>query len=128
MRVLLDTCTLLWANLSPNRLSTIVATIITDEQNTILVSAVTAWEIANKVRSGKLQEAEEMERNFIGDLRELGYEILPIAVEDGLRAGRLNGDHRDPFDRMLAAQALAQDIPILSNDTKLDSFGVRRIW
>ncbi len=101
---------------------------ITDEKNTILVSAATAWEIATKVRSGKMPEAAEMERNFVSDLRELGYELLAVEVEDGLRAGWMEGKHRDPFDRMLAAQALAADMPIISNDTKLDQFGVRRIW
>ena len=61
-------------------------------------------------------------------MAEAGYTLLAIGVEESLRAGRLIGDHRDPFDRMLAAQALAMDIPILSTDRKLDAFGIRRIW
>ncbi len=64
----------------------------------------------------------------MGDMRDAGYTLLPVTVEEGLRAGRLPGAHRDPFDRMLAAQALAQDIPILSLDPRLDVFGIRRIW
>ena len=59
---------------------------------------------------------------------EAGFELIPIEVGQALRAGRLVGKHRDPFDRMLAAQALAMDIPIASVDANLDSFGVRRIW
>ena len=57
-----------------------------------------------------------------------GYALLAIDVASALRAGRLLGEHRDPFDRMIAAQALAEDIPVLSNDPKLDEFGVRRVW
>lgn len=128
MRALLDTHTLLWANLSPSNLSRAAAEIINDEGNTIFVSAVSAWEIATKVRFGKLPEAEVMEREFMNDMKTAGYQLLPITVEEGLHAGRLAGDHRDPFDRMLAAQALSLDIPILSLDPKLDAFNVRRIW
>jgi PIN domain nuclease of toxin-antitoxin system len=57
-----------------------------------------------------------------------GYILLPIDAESALRAGRLTADHRDPFDRMVAAQALALDIPILSSDSRLDQFAIRRIW
>ncbi len=128
MTVLLDTHTVIWASLDPVSLSRSAATIIANEENTILVSAVTAWEIATKVRRGKMPEAEHLERVFLEKMKEAGYELLGIVVEDGLRAGRLIGTHRDPFDRMLAAQALARDIPVLSNDKHLDQFGVRRIW
>lgn len=126
--MLLDTHALLWASLSWHKLSRAAATIIADHENTICVSAASAWEIATKVRSGKLPEAEVLEREFLGDMRDAGYTLLPVTVEQGLRAGRLPGAHRDPFDRMLAAQALAEDIPILSIDPQLDIFGVRRIW
>ena len=128
MKVLLDTHTVIWANLTPSRLSRAARDIIANEENIIFVSAATAWEIATKVRNGRLPQAEEMEREFLGDMDKAGYTLLPVSVEEGLRAGRLLGEHRDPFDRMLAAQALAMDIPILSVDPKLDVFGVRRIW
>ncbi len=128
MKVLLDTHTVIWANLTPYKLSRAARDIIADEENVVFVSAVTAWEIATKVRNGRLPEAEEMEREFLGDMDKAGFTLLPVSVEEGLRAGRLIGDHRDPFDRMLAAQALAMDIPIISVDLKLDTFGVRRIW
>ena len=94
----------------------------------IYVSAASAWEIATKVRLGKLPEAEELEREFIEAMEDAGYMLLAVDVSTALRAGRLAGDHRDPFDRMLAAHALGMDIPILSMDEKLDVFGVRRIW
>jgi len=102
---------------------------IRDEKNVILVSAGSAWEIATKVRIGKLAVAEELERNFISVVVDIaGYELVAIDAATALRAGRLQGDHRDPFDRMIAAQALALDIAVISNDAKLDLFGIRRLW
>lgn len=128
MRVLLDTHTLLWATLSPSFLSRKASTIIADEANVILVSAASAWEIATKVRLGKLPGAEALEREFQEVMDRAGYTLLAIDGASALRAGRLIAEHRDPFDRMLAAQALASDLPILSTDSRLDTFGVRRIW
>jgi PIN domain nuclease of toxin-antitoxin system len=128
VKVLLDTHTLLWATLSPASLSRQASSIIADGVNVILVSTASAWEIATKVRLGKLPGAETLEREFLDVMEDAGYTLLPIDVESALRAGRLASEHRDPFDRMIAAQALASDIPILSTDSKLDSFGIRRIW
>ena len=128
MRVLLDTHTVLWATLSPSSLSRKASAIIADERNVILVSAASAWEIATKVRLGKLPGAEMLEREFLEIMNRAGYTLLPIDVESALRAGRLIGEHRDPFDRMIASQAIANDIPILSTDSRLDAFGARRIW
>ena len=99
-----------------------------DHSNVILVSAVSAWEIATKVRLGKLSGAEKLERDFLELMEGAGYTLLSINAENALRAGRLTAPHADPFDRILAAQALATDIPILSKDAKLDAFGIRRIW
>lgn len=128
MKILLDTHALLWATLSPASLSRKVSRIIADEANAIVVSAASAWEIATKVRLGKLPGAEALEREFLDVMEDAGYTALPIDMESALRAGRLTGEHRDPFDRMIAAQALADDLPVLSADPQLDSFGVRRIW
>ena len=128
MRVLLDTHTLVWAALSRSSLSQIAAGIIADPDNAILVSAASAWEIATKVRLGKFPDAEPFERRFVVAVEEAGYTLVPIDAETALRAGRLIGDHGDPFDRIIAAQALALDIPIISTDAKLDIFGVHRIW
>jgi PIN domain nuclease of toxin-antitoxin system len=128
VKVLLDTHALLWAILSPSTLSRKASAVIADESNIILVSAASAWEIATKVRLGKLPGAEILEREFPDVMDDAGYTLLPIDAASALRAGRLTSEHRDPFDRILAAQALAQDIPILSTDTKLDTFGIRRLW
>jgi PIN domain nuclease of toxin-antitoxin system len=128
VKVLLDTCTLLWATLSPSSLSRAARETIADEGNVVLVSAASAWEIATKVRLGKLPGAEKLERDYLDVMEDAGYTPLDIDAESALRAGRLVAEHRDPFDRMIAAQALAQDIAVLSPDPQLDQFGVRRIW
>ena len=128
MKVLLDTHTLLWAVLSPKTLSRRAAAAVADERNEILVSAASAWEIATKVRLGRLPGAEVLEREFLETMERAGYTLLPIDTVTALRAGRLTSEHRDPFDRVLAAQALAEDMPLVSADAKLDSFGVRRLW
>jgi PIN domain nuclease of toxin-antitoxin system len=126
--VLLDTCTLIWASLSPKSLTPKARKIIADKNNTILVSAASAWEIATKVRLGKLPGVEILERDFVNAINGAGYTALVIDTESALRAGRFTMAHRDPFDRMIAAQALALDIPVLSPDSQFDGFGVRRMW
>lgn len=128
MSILLDTHAVLWANLTPQRLSKKVAAMLNDGSVTILVSAVSAWEIATKVRLGKLPGAEDFEQDFLQLPARTGFVLLPMQAETALRAGRLHGPHGDPFDRMIAAQALDLDIPVISIDAQLDAFGVRRIW
>ena len=128
MKVLYDTHTLLWAAFNPGKLSSKALAIAVDETNEIFVSAASAWEIAMKVRLGKLPGAEAFEQRFLEAVEDAGYTLLAIDAAIALRAGRLIDKHGDPFDRMIAAQALADDLLLLSNDTKLDSFGVRRLW
>jgi PIN domain nuclease of toxin-antitoxin system len=94
----------------------------------ILVSAASAWEIATKVRLGKLPGAEKLDRDYLDVMEDAGYTLLDIDTESALRAGRLVAEHRDPFDRMISAQALGQDIPVLSPDPQFEQFGVRRLW
>jgi PIN domain nuclease of toxin-antitoxin system len=128
MKLMLDTCTLLWATLSPKSLSPEAHRLVGSESNEIYVSAASAWEIATKFRNGKLPEAELLERNFMETMEVAGYVLLPVEAAQFLRAGRLPGAHRDPFDRIIAAQALSLDIPVITPDAQLDGFGVRRIW
>lgn len=128
MKVLLDTCTLIWATLSPKSLTPKVRKIIADKNNEVLVSAASAWEIATKVRLGRLPGAEHLERNYLDAIGDAGYASLAIDSEAALRAGRFAAAHRDPFDRMIAAQAQSLDIPILSPDSQFDALGVRRVW
>jgi PIN domain nuclease of toxin-antitoxin system len=128
MRLLLDTHTLLWWLADDPALSAGARRLIGRSANSVLVSAVSAWEIGTKVRLGKLPGAEELAADFAGWLARERFEQLPISVEHGIRAGLLAGPHKDPFDRMLAAQSQAENLPIVSNDAIFDAYGVRRLW
>jgi PIN domain nuclease of toxin-antitoxin system len=102
--------------------------VIADTRNTLVVSAASAWEIATKVRLGKLPTAVDLAADFQEQMEREGFQMLSVSVEHGLRGGLLPGPHRDPFDRMLIAQAQAEHLPIVSNETAFDSYGVRRVW
>ena len=128
MRVLLDTHAFLWWTVESRRLSAVARRTIADEANDIVVSAASAWEIATKSRLGKLPEGESAAGDIVGSIAGQGFEALSIDMADAARAGRLPGPHRDPFDRMLIAQALARGLAILSADTAFDRYGVRRLW
>ena len=101
---------------------------IEDEENYILISAASAWEIATKHRQGKLPEAEALAMDFTGTIARQDFEELPITVDDASRAGALPGPHRDPFDRLLMSQALAHNLVLISNESLFDRYGVRRLW
>lgn len=128
MRVLLDTHALLWAAFRKELLSPRASKLIKSPHNEILVSAASAWEIATKYRLGRLPFAQALVENFVPRVKSAGYILLSISVEHALRAGRLAADHKDPFDRMLAAQAIHEDLVLVSNDAQFDAFGVRREW
>lgn len=128
MRFLLDTHTLIWWMTRDKRLSRSAYSLIEEEDNVSFVSAASAWEIATKVRLGRLPAAAGLVQDFVADLTAQRIQILEINAEHGIRAGSLPGPHKDPFDRMLIAQALAENVPIVSNDRALDGYGVRRLW
>ncbi len=128
MKYLLDTHTLLWAAREQHKLSRRVKSLLKDGSQPVFVSAVTAWELATKVRLGKLQDPSGMLANFEATLEEEGYGMLPLTVAHALKAGSFPETHQDPFDRMLAAQALLDGLTLLSIDTKLDLFGATRVW
>jgi PIN domain nuclease of toxin-antitoxin system len=128
MRYLLDTHVLLWAAFETQLLSTHAKELIQASEHELLISAASAWEIATKYRLGRLPFARALVDDFVRQATHAGFLFLSISVEHALRAGRLPGDHKDPFDRMLAAQAIHEDIAIISNDAQLDLFGVRREW
>ena len=128
MRVLLDTHALLWWLSDDAALPRTARKIIADTKNTVLVSAASAWEIAIKVRLGKLPTAANMVSDFCGHVEREGFDLLVISADDGIRGGLLPGPHRDPFDRMLIAQALAQNVPVITNERAFEAYGVRRLW
>jgi len=96
---------------------------IANPDNTAYVSAASVWEIAIKTSLGKLSIDGSLEALIDED-----FESLDIALDDGRRAGSLVQHHRDPFDRILAAQSLTSNIPVVSIDGAMDSFGVQRVW
>ncbi len=128
MRLLLDTHAFLWWLAGSPRLSRSARRAIEDEANDVLVSAASAWEITTKHRLGKLPEADQVALDISGTVASQRFEELPISVDDAGRAGRLPGPHRDPFDRVLAAQALARDLVVVSTDPVFDRYAVRRLW
>jgi PIN domain nuclease of toxin-antitoxin system len=102
--------------------------LIADLNNEILVSAASIYEISLKVRLGKLPEAVEFESDLILNIENrLGYTLLPLDPASMMRAARFEPSHADPFDRMIAAQSIQNNLPILSTDARLDAFGVRRL-
>ena len=128
VRALLDTHAFLWWLADSGRLSDSARRTIADETNDIVVSAASAWEITTKYRLGRLPEGDVAAFDVAGSIARQGFEELTIGVADAERAGRLPGPHRDPFDRMLIAQALAHDLAVVSVDAVFDRYGVNRLW
>lgn len=128
MNLLLDTHTLLWrANGSP-LLSARASQAIDDPTNRCLVSSASAWELATKFRLGRLAEAETLLARYQPTLQQMGLEELPVSGAHGLLAGSFDGIHRDPFDRMLAAQALVEGAVLVTKDPAFTDFPVRTLW
>ena len=127
MKLLLDTHALLWWATEDASLSRKAKKAIADDASAVFVSAASAWEIATKVRIGKLDwpaTAGTVRMYAVGQ----GFRALPISLEHAERAGQLQIAHRDPFDRVLIAQAQIEDMWLVSNEDSFDSAGVRRYW
>lgn len=128
MRLLLDTHALLWWLLDDPQLSETARAAIADPDDIVFVSAASAWEVTTKFRLGKLPQAALLAQDFAAIVMRQGFEPLPISLQHGTRAGGLQGAHKDPFDRMLMAQALSESLMLVSNENAFDSFGVLRLW
>lgn len=128
MRLLLDTHSLLWSFSGVKKLSGKARLAIQDFENQVHVSAASAWEIATKFRLGKLPEAAPFVHSFGENIRRIGFQELVVSIDHAQRAGLLAGVHRDPFDRFLIAQAQAENLLLVSNETLFDQYGVQRLW
>lgn len=127
MKVLLDTHALLWWLLDDPQLSPHARAIIASRDNRVLASAASAWEIATKVRLGKLPQAAELVANLGGYLHRSEIAVLEI-LEHAALAGRLEWAHKDPFDRMLAAQSQLEGAPLVTVDAVFSTNGTATIW
>lgn len=125
---LLDSHVLLWWWFDPERLTQPVQALLVDPDTTVLVSAATVWELSLKHHQGKLPELEQAIGDLPGLLQADGFQALPIALAHGLRAGAYSEHHRDPFDRMLAAQAELERLVLLTADPQLSAFPCRTLW
>ena len=128
MRLLLDTHAFLWWYEGSSRMSSPARQAVDNDDNEVLVSAASAWEITTKHRLGKLPGADLIAADVAGAIADQDFEELPITVEEAARAGALPGLHRDPFDRMLIAQALSRNLVLISNESTFDRYGIRRLW
>jgi PIN domain nuclease of toxin-antitoxin system len=128
MQLLLDTHAFLWWLAGDLSLSTKARKAIGDEENTVFVSAASVWEIATKHRSGKLPGVGAVAADLAGAIVSQNFVALPISVRHGQAAGALPGPHRDPFDRMLIAQALLEMLTLVTNEEAFDFYGVTRLW
>lgn len=99
-----------------------------DTNNEIWVSAISAFEIATKHRIGKWPDAGEIARDFESAVIAEGFKILPVTVAHACRGGLLNGEHRDPFDRLIAGQALVEGLPLATSDGAFSGFGIPTLW
>jgi PIN domain nuclease of toxin-antitoxin system len=127
MRYLLDTHTYLWLRDSPQKLSQTVLKLISDTTQQGLISLVTPCEIAIKTGTGKLNGTRLL-LDFEKRETAVGFSLAAITVTQAIASGLLPRHHRDPFDRLLIAQAFDLNVPILSNDSTFDAYGVHRIW
>lgn len=125
---MLDTHAFLWWLAGNERLTLTARRAISNESNVKLISAVSAWEITTKHRLGKLPLADEFVADIAAAIAGEGFEELPITLNDAARAGSLPGPHRDPFDRMIIAQALSGNLTLVSIESLFDQYGVRRLW
>jgi len=127
MTYLLDTHTLIWFLRSPASLPAMIRELIEDSASTLAVSLATPWEMSIKTSIGRLDGADILE-DFESIMMRGQFNLLTPSVAQVIRSGRLPWYHRDPFDRLIAAQTLELGWSLLSKDTVFDAYGVRRLW
>jgi PIN domain nuclease of toxin-antitoxin system len=128
MTYLIDTHVLLWWLFADKRLSRRAEGLLRDPHNQITVSSATAWEIAIKYRSGRLDSAKPLVESYGAWLVRAGFSELRISSAHAIRAGAWEVQHRDPFDRMLAAQSNLEQLKLVTRDDAFEAFGIETIW
>lgn len=129
-RLLLDTHTFLWWINSSyvHFLSRKVQTVLSDDNNQLYLSMASMWKIAVKMSIGKLNLSQPLETFLVNQLETNNVNLLNITLPHAVRVATLPLHHRDPFDRLLVAQSLVEELPLLSKDDRFDAYGVVRLW
>jgi len=128
LRTLFDTHALFWWLTDDARLSILARQVVSDDPDTVHVSVATAWEIAIKVGQGKWPEARWLIENFEREIASEGFALLAIEVQHVRTAGLMQAAHRDPFDRLLVAQAASEGLTLVTSDAALTTLGARCLW
>jgi PIN domain nuclease of toxin-antitoxin system len=128
MRLLLDTHILVWTAFMPHLLSPTSKEAISNGNNEVYVSSITAMEIATKVANGKFEDARPLAKQFAEQVRRSGFELLSVTAEHGERAGNLVLNHKDPWDRLLIAQAQIEDLVLVTSDKEITASGISILW
>jgi PIN domain nuclease of toxin-antitoxin system len=127
-RFLIDTHCWLWAMVAPDRLNAAATELIGSDENTVVFSAVSAWEIAIKVGLGKLQLPEPVDNYVVSRIDDQAMKPMPVYIHHALRVAELPPHHRDPFDRLLIAQAQIEGLPLMTADAAIAAYDVEIIW
>jgi len=128
MRLLLDTHALIWWWKDDSILSDAARAVMSNPNNEVFVSAATGWEMATKIRKGQLPEMRDRMPAFIDHVVGDGFAQLHITMVHSLHGGSLPGDHKDPFDRLIAAQALLENLTVVTLDRAIAAFGCKVLW
>ena len=128
MRVLLDTHALFWWLYFPELLPAKVRTMLADPDAQVFASAVSAYEMSYKHHRGRWPEVEPLVVAFEAVVAAEGFDLLPLSAGHAIRAGSYGSEHRDPFDRMLAAQAVVEGLTLMSKDRGMGEMGAEVVW
>jgi PIN domain nuclease of toxin-antitoxin system len=128
MKVLVDTHTFIWALLHDHRLTSKAKQILTSNEHELVFSLVSLWEVAIKIKTGKLNTIGSSVAYISDEMNAYGMQLLPIRYEHILQLESLPHHHSDPFDRLLIAQAITESLPILSGDRAFANYGIKLVW
>jgi PIN domain nuclease of toxin-antitoxin system len=125
---MVDSNVLIWALVEPERLTGRVRAILSASENQVLISEASVWELANKIHAGRLTSVGDSIRTLLAEISALNMTLLPINLQHILRTETLPLHHRDPFDRMIIAQAMDRQIPLIASDAKIKLYDLEVIW